>query len=113
MRVLLFSAILYLTGVAALLFFKPAYMFNEDGTWKEFGLAKSEKLTPFPVWLFCIVWALISYSAIRIFSPTAWPESKNSELPSKKMKPGYYALNKASAGEEIPRYVFIGEDAPE
>lgn len=110
MRVLLFSAILYLIGVAALLFFKPAYMFNEDGTWKEFGLAKSEKLTPFPVWLFCIVWALVSYSVVRIFSPTAVSSEK---VKTGKMKPGYYALNRASAGEEIPRYVFIGEDAPE
>jgi hypothetical protein len=35
-------------------------MFSEDGQWKEFGTVSSEH-TLFPFWLFCIIWAVLSY----------------------------------------------------
>jgi hypothetical protein len=58
----IFSGTLYLIGVGAILLYKPSFMFAPDGNWKEFGIGKSEeRYTPFPFWLFCIVWALISY----------------------------------------------------
>ncbi len=66
MRVLLVSTILYLLGVAAILFLRPAPMFHEDGRWKEFGLHGDSGTTLFPVWLFCIVWALTSYFITRV-----------------------------------------------
>lgn len=60
MRVILFSVVLYLLGVAVALFLRPRLMFQEDGRWKEFGL-RDESTTPFPFWLFCLVWAMVSY----------------------------------------------------
>jgi hypothetical protein len=58
MRGLLLSTVVYLLGVAAVLYFRPHLMFYRDGRWKEFGI---EDGTMFPFWLFCIVWAIASY----------------------------------------------------
>lgn len=58
MRGLLLSTVVYLVGVAAVLYFRPHLMFYRDGRWKEFGI---EDGTMFPFWLFCIVWAIASY----------------------------------------------------
>ena len=60
MRTLLFAGILYLIGVITVLFFRPAIMFNEKGEWKEFGTLSSDH-TIFPFWMFCIIWAAVSY----------------------------------------------------
>ena len=60
MRTLILSAVLYLLGVATLLLFRPKLMFKKDGSWKEFGTISDEH-SIFPFWLFCIVWAIISY----------------------------------------------------
>ena len=68
MRVLLVSCFFYLLGVVILLYFKPSFMFDKDGMWKEFGLVQSEKHTWFPVWLFCIVWAIISYALVSFYT---------------------------------------------
>lgn len=127
MRVLLFSALLYLVGVVVVLFLKPKVMFNEDGSWKEFGLYNSEKYTWFPVWLFCIVWAVVSYGIVKFTFGGSSGSSGNSgnyrteveEIPTsvsqgkKGLKPGYYVLNKnAVESEGVPRYVYIGEEPP-
>lgn len=111
MRVLLYSAILYLTGVVLILFIKPKFMFNEDGSWKEFGLTNSVKYTWCPVWLFCITWALISFSIVK-FSISELP-TQTSSL-KKNLKPGYYVINhEKQTSEGVPRYVYIGEEPPE
>lgn len=60
MRTLLLSGILYLIGIIIVLIVRPAIMFNEKGEWKEFGLISPEH-TIFPFWMFCIVWAVVSY----------------------------------------------------
>jgi hypothetical protein len=60
MRTLILSAVLYLLGIAILLLFRPALMFKKDGTWKEFGTTSVEH-SIFPFWLFCIIWAILSY----------------------------------------------------
>lgn len=65
MRVLIFSSILYLVGVATVLFFRPGLMFHLDGRWKEFGTGSEEK-TIFPFWLFCVAWAVVSYIAVML-----------------------------------------------
>ena len=88
-------------------------MFQEDGSWKEFGISNTNKYTWFPVWLFCIVWALISFAIVKVTIggtiTTALPISVK-----KNLKPGYYVLNKEKLESEgVPRYVYIGEDAPE
>ncbi len=67
MRELLFGGILYLTGIGIILLLKPSIFFNEGGDWKEFGIGRNPKsYTWMPFWLFCIFWALISYSLVFI-----------------------------------------------
>lgn len=66
MRVLLLSAILYLTGVALVLFLRPKLMFHSDGRWKEFGTGSVDH-TIFPFWLFCVVWGVLSYLITGLF----------------------------------------------
>jgi hypothetical protein len=92
-------------------------MFDSEGNWKEFSLTLSEKHTWFPFWLFCILWAILSYAIISYFFDE--PEkSKSRTVSSKKvvenMKPGYYVLDKnATKKEGIPRYVYLGSENPE
>ncbi len=63
MRELLFGGILYLTGVAIILVIRPRLLFKDNGDWKEFGIGRNPSThTWMPFWLFCIFWALISYS---------------------------------------------------
>ena len=139
MRTLLLSAILYLLGVAIILFFRPKLMFHEDGRWREFGLGSNEK-TVFPFWLFCILWAIVSYLITMLFidehrlprgSSVKTPALEYSEppddllmpLPLKtknrakaveieaNMKPGYYVLDKRALKERgVPNYIYVGEE---
>lgn len=64
MEILWLAILFYSLGLTAVLHFRPALMFNENGTWKEFGYhrAASARYTMFPVWLFAIVWAIVSYT---------------------------------------------------
>jgi len=63
MEILWLAIIFYSIGLALVLHFKPALMFNEDGTWKEFGYQRDRsRHTMFPFWLFAIAWAFISYA---------------------------------------------------
>ncbi len=139
MRTLLLSAILYLLGVAIILFFRPKMMFYEDGRWREFGVGIQEK-TVFPFWLFCILWAVISYLLTNIIvgeyktgygisaktpmlKETEPPDDLLMPLPSKtksrakatevegNMKPGYYVLDKRALKERgVPNYIYVGEE---
>jgi len=142
MKTLLFSLVLYLLGIAGVLFFRPHLMFHKDGRWKEFGL---EDGTIFPFWLFCIIWAIVSYVLARFIvgeavvplasAMIAAPMVNESveEIPTlnqalgsrnrrnkpsgpatETMKPGYYRLN-ASALEKtgVPRYVYVGPEEPD
>ena len=61
MELLWLAIVFYSIGLAAILYVRPAVMFNENGTWKEFGYQRDSRHTIFPVWLFIIVWAIISY----------------------------------------------------
>lgn len=61
MELLWLAIVLYSVGLAVVLYLRPAVMFNENGTWKEFGYQRDSRHTIFPVWLFIIVWAIISY----------------------------------------------------
>lgn len=63
MRVLLYSMVLYLMGIAILLWVRPALMFKKNGEWKEFGMNNSDT-TIFPFWLFCTVWAVVTYAVV-------------------------------------------------
>lgn len=126
MKVLLLSSLFYLIGIALILYFKPNLMFHENGNWKEFGLNQDAKHTWFPFWLFCIMWAFVSYglsSFVCYLTNDSTTTDENSgivELNSKAkknskntMKSGYYVLDKeAYDNNGIPKYIFLGSDAP-
>ena len=134
MWVFLSAGALYLIGIAVMLVVKPEFMFTPDGNWKEFGIGKtSEKYTPFPFWLFCLVWAVVAYLltllVLKLYPtspssnnntnkrrnlPVEAPEepvfenAKNAELPK-----GYYVLNKkATRLSGVPKYVYLGPEEP-
>jgi hypothetical protein len=69
MWVFVSAGILYLLGVAVVLYVKPAMMFTPDGQWKEFGIGQDEaRYSPFPFWLFCLAWGIVSYTLIVILT---------------------------------------------
>jgi len=136
MRVILLSCLLYLLGVVLVLYLKPTLMFNKKGIWKEFGFTNDEEHTWFPFWLFCIVWAFISFFVINyafgekhttLGSITIVEENEIMPLENaKKIKPkksniqagndarpGYYMLDKeGSEREGFPKYVYLGPNMP-
>jgi hypothetical protein len=129
MRLLIFSGILYLIGVASLLFLRPSLMFTPDGVWKEFGIGRNpETHTWMPFWLFCILWAVLSYIFVVIlaewgFLPGLWVSHVEVEAPAGRIKnasplnkgpkPGYYMLNTEATGiEGVPKYIYLGPAAP-
>ena len=112
MKVLLYSMVLYLLGITIVLYLKPALMFNHDGSWKEFGMGE-ESTTRFPVWMFCIVWAVVSYAICRIgfAEPVVAAVAAAATVES---KPGYYKLDTNVLRKKgVPRYIYVGADAPE
>lgn len=131
MKALLISLVLYLTGIALLLFLRPTIMFHKDGRWKEFGVS-GDDLTIFPLWMFCIVWAVITYGIGRFFfgevaavpppvvtntlqniasAASLTAAMSNPSGPAEHGKPGYYKLNtKLLKKRGIPMYVYLGED---
>ncbi len=123
MRILLISGLLYLLGIAIILALKPSFMFTEEGGWKEFAVGGNPNTsTPFPFWMFTIVWAVVSFFIVQTLSfvgiiPTTLPYKSVPEHYNKRqvntapdLKPGYYMLNtERSAVEGVPKYVFIGE----
>jgi len=46
---------------------KPAFMYNEDGSIKEFGVGFRKK-TIIPVWLISIMLAIISYFSVMYYT---------------------------------------------
>jgi hypothetical protein len=129
MYVFLGAGVLYIAGVATILLLRPSLMFSPDGSWKEFGIGKdTEHFSPFPFWMFCIVWALVSYGIVLAIlragggADAVVPVTRRNtnqqppftqdqddgapfELPE-----GYYMLNRKTKNG-IPKYVFIGKDA--
>jgi hypothetical protein len=129
------AGIIYLLGIALVLFIKPNLMFTPDGQWKEFGIGQREdRYSPFPFWLFCFVWAIISYMLVVLITNLLEPKNsyndsikRRNNTPSaefdddmydfdgdvKKLPKGYYVLNKkATRLSGIPKYVFLGENEP-
>ena len=128
MRVLLYSGLLYLLGVAIVLSLKPEFMFTLDGAWKEFGIGRNpEKYTVFPFWMFAMSWAIVSFFTIQLLGTLGvlpgveWtrietgtlntgslgPRSRKTGAPE--LKPGYYMLNtEGTAAEGVPKYIYIG-----
>jgi len=126
MGVLLLSLILYLLGIAILLFLRPQFMFHRDGSWKEFGVG-GEDTTVFPLWMFCIGWAVVSYGIGRLClgghtrhvvaaaAAASMPISSGPSQPEGELtKPGYYKLNASVMRKKgVPRYIYVGAEAPD
>jgi hypothetical protein len=55
-----FSIILFLVAFATIQAFKPRFMYNEDGSLRQFGIGFQRK-TVVPVWLVAIILAILSY----------------------------------------------------
>ena len=111
MKALLTSALIYLGGITFVLYMKPALMFDAEGRWKEFGLVQNTRHTWFPFWLYCILWALLSYS-IATYLFKAEPHVSLATI-SATMNPGYYVFNsEATTADGVPKYVFVGEKNP-
>lgn len=127
MRVLLYSGLLYILGIAIILALKPNIMFTEDGGWKEFGIGRDpERYTWIPFWLFTVLWAMISFfivqtlAVVGVIPGAEWTSIDSSSLPKKNssrnrlpssndLKPGYYMLNtEGTAAEGVPKYIYIG-----
>lgn len=130
--IFIIAGLLYLAGVSVILLMRPESMFTPEGGWKEFGIGKNKSLyTPFPFWLFCLVWAVLSYTIVlfissfwtggaasnsnkvqEIFPVAEIAEPEVFEKP-KTMTKGYYILNrKATKLSGAPKYIYIGEDPP-
>jgi len=116
------AGILYMVGVAIVLITKPSFMFTPDGRWKEFGVGKGEEYTTFPFWMFCLVWAFLSFSIVLLMEPSSGPSgpslpnlSSQNSLDEKavELPKGYYVLNKkATALSGVPKYVYLGPEEP-
>lgn len=123
--------VLYLLGIVVVLYVKSRYMFHENGQWKDFGVNNTET-TLFPIWMFCIVWAIVSYLFIQLlfsskgekvaYTATAVSltskvaeEISNTKAPTltENSKSGYYKLDESTMKKRgVPRYIYIGEEAP-
>jgi hypothetical protein len=62
MTIIWYAIAFYVIGIATVLYIRPEFMFQTNGMWKEFGLAKQSTNTVFPFWMFAIVWAIFSYA---------------------------------------------------
>lgn len=118
MIVFLTAGILYLVGVAVVLYFKPDYMFTPDGQWKEFGIGQNpERYTAFPFWLFCISWALVSYGIALILPLTQSKQNTQSKLFKNQIGSLYESSNNGKSNnsnqsvlESVLEGDLVGED---
>ena len=55
-----FSILVFLAAFAAVQALKPRFMYNEDGSLRQFGIGYQRK-TVVPVWLVSIILAILSY----------------------------------------------------
>ena len=58
------SSLLLTIIVCYIYFVKPKIIFNNDGTYKYFGLGKKSK-TMFPIWLCILILAILCYTFLR------------------------------------------------
>jgi len=139
MEAIWLAIVIYSLGLGLVLYLRPAYMFNENGTWKEFGYKRDSRHTLLPFWLFAIAWALLSYAISMALTLTlasaaiaTYYQPEDSELDfesesesevepepelmpvskAKKPRPGYYVLNANTKRNGIKKYVYYGTDKP-
>jgi hypothetical protein len=55
-----FSLIIFLASYYGINYYKPGFLYNKDGSLRQFGINSSRK-TIVPVWLLSIMLAILSY----------------------------------------------------
>ena len=138
MWVLIWSGLLYITGVTILLIWRPSLMFNEEGEWKEFRIGGDRsKYTWMPVWLALLLWALICFTIVSLIARKTSTPGNSVNVSTKNivndgddledvvqirkrrgrrvaLPPGYYVLDRdANNRTGTPHYVYIGEELGE
>ena len=63
----LVAIILFVVVFALLHYLKPSFMYNKDGSVRQFGLGFSKK-TVIPIWLVTVILAILSYYAVMHFA---------------------------------------------
>ena len=58
------TLIIFILLSITIYYYKPSIMFNQDGSFKQFGLTKDKTIYPF--WLTCLLLGIITYLVIII-----------------------------------------------
>jgi hypothetical protein len=66
-NITLVSVIIFITIFVLVQMSKPRFLFNTDGTPREFGIGYKNK-TIFPIWLFSIVLGILSYFSVMCYA---------------------------------------------
>lgn len=61
-----FAIIIFLIAFVLLNFFQPGFLYNNDGSLREFGLGQRRK-TILPVWLVSIILGILSYLVVLYY----------------------------------------------
>ena len=67
----LFSIVLFLIMFGAIQMMKPAFLYNKDGSIREFGVGYRNK-TILPIWLLSLILGIISYLFVMYY--VAYPK---------------------------------------
>lgn len=70
-HILISSIFIYLSIYVFILTIKPAFLYNNDGSLREFGVGYKRK-TVVPAWLLAIVLGIMSYYSMLYYS--SWPK---------------------------------------
>lgn len=62
----LVAIFIYITLFSVIIFSKPNFLYNKDGTLREFGVGTSKR-TVFPAWLLAIILSLLSYFLVLYY----------------------------------------------
>lgn len=60
------SLIIFISIYCAILYFKPGFLYNNDGSLRQFGINSSKK-TVLPVWLLAIIISIASYFLVLYY----------------------------------------------
>lgn len=61
-----FSILLYIVLFSLFIWFKPNFLYNKDGSLREFGIGTRYK-TIIPLWLLALILAILSYFLILYY----------------------------------------------
>lgn len=70
-NILTISIIIYLFFYGWIMYLKPFFLYNHDGSLREFGIGTSKK-TVIPVWLVSLLLAILSYFSVLYY--LFWPK---------------------------------------